>query len=70
MCTISLDTVTEHEYLGICLHHKLSWIPYVDRIRNKVRKLSAGLSETKFAKYINMHRSKNTVYILHIVIFE
>ena len=34
MCTISLDTVTEHEYLGICLHHKLFWIPYVDCIRN------------------------------------
>ena len=26
MCNISLNTVTEHEYLGICLHHKLSWV--------------------------------------------
>ena len=38
MCNISLNAVTEHEYLGICLHHKLScwpWSPHVDHVRNK-----------------------------------
>ena len=39
MCTISLDTVTEHDYLDVCLHHKLSWSPHVDRIRNKANRL-------------------------------
>ena len=32
MCNISLNTVTEHEYFGICLHHKLSWSPHVDHV--------------------------------------
>ena len=36
MCSISLlNTVTEHEYLGICLHHKLSWSSHVDHVQNK-----------------------------------
>ena len=50
MCTISLDTVTEHNYLGVCLHQKLSWSPHVDCIRNK--KLSAGFSEIKSSTQI------------------
>ena len=32
---ISLNTVTGHTYLGICLYHKLSWSPHVDCIMNK-----------------------------------
>lgn len=43
MCNISLNMVTEHEYLGICLHHKLSWGPYVDRVRNKANRLLGSL---------------------------
>ena len=39
MCTISLGTITEHDYLGVCLHHKLSWSPHIDCIRNKANHL-------------------------------
>ena len=39
MCNVSLNIVTEHEYLGICLHHKLSWSPHIDRARNKANHL-------------------------------
>ena len=35
MSNVPLTTVKEHNYLGICLHHKLSWKPHVDRICNK-----------------------------------
>ena len=35
----SLDTVTEHDYLGVYLHHTLSWSPHVDHIRNKANRL-------------------------------
>ena len=39
MYNISLNIVTEQEYLGICLHHKLSWGPHVDCVQNKVNRL-------------------------------
>ena len=39
MCTISLNTVTEHEYLGICLHHKLFWSPHVDWLLKRHTKI-------------------------------
>ena len=39
MCNMPLNIVTEHEYLGICLHHKLSWSPHIDRVRNKANRL-------------------------------
>ena len=48
MCNISLDTVTEHEYLGICLHHKLSWSPHVDRVRNKANRLLGFLKQNLY----------------------
>ena len=48
MCNISLDTVTEHEYLGICLHHKLSWSPHVDRVRNKANCLLGFLKQNLY----------------------
>ena len=38
MCNI-LNTVTKHEYLGICLHHKLSWSLHVDHVQNKANRL-------------------------------
>ena len=36
MSNISLNLVTDHQYLGICLHHKLPWGSLVERIRYKV----------------------------------
>ena len=39
MSNVPLTTVKEHNYLGICLHHKLSWKPHVDRICNKANRL-------------------------------
>ena len=49
MCNISLDTVTEHEYLGICLHHKLSWSPHDDRVRNKANHLLGFLKQNLYS---------------------
>ena len=31
-----LDVVEEHNYLTVCLHHKLLWSPHVNHICNKV----------------------------------
>jgi len=39
MSNIPLDTVLEHNYLGIRLHHKLSWDPHVNYICNKANRL-------------------------------
>ena len=39
MSNVPLTTVKEHNYLGICLYHKLSWKPHVDRICNKANRL-------------------------------
>ena len=39
MCNMLLIVATEHEYLGICHHHKLSWGPHVDRVPNKANHL-------------------------------
>ena len=36
MSGISLQVVEEHDYLGVRLHHKLSWSPHVNHICNKV----------------------------------
>ena len=34
-----LDTVLEHNYLGIRLHHKLSWEPHINYICTKANRL-------------------------------
>ena len=39
MCNMLLIVATEHEYLGICHHHKLSWGPHVDCVPNKANQL-------------------------------
>ena len=39
MNEIPLNTVLEHDYLGVRLHHKLSWRPHVDHICNKASQL-------------------------------
>ena len=39
MNDIPLNTVLEHDYLGVRLHHKLSWRPHVDHICNKASRL-------------------------------
>ena len=53
-----LTTVEEHDYLGIRLHHHMSWKPHIDRICNKANKLLGFLrrnlskSPTKIKDYI------------------
>jgi len=39
MFNIPLATVLEHNYLGIRLHHKLTWDPHVNYICNKANRL-------------------------------
>ena len=38
-----LDTVLEHNYLGIRLHHKLSWEPHINYICTKANLLKRNL---------------------------
>ena len=59
-CNI-LNTVTEHEYLGICLHHKLSWSPHVffDHVWNKANCL---LGFLKRNLYNTSTQNKEHVY--------
>ena len=46
MSGISLQVVEEHDYLGVRLHHKLSWSPYVNHICNKVNRILGFLNRT------------------------
>ena len=39
MCGTPLEIVKQHNYLGIWLHHRLSWQPHIDSICNKVNRL-------------------------------
>ena len=57
---VPLTTVKEHNYLGICLHHKLSWKPHVDRICNKANRLLGFLKRNLYT--MDHHKLKNTLY--------
>ena len=39
MCGTPLEIVEQHNYLGVCLHHRLSWQLYIDSICNKANHL-------------------------------
>ena len=39
MLNTPLNIVTEHIYLGVRLHHKLSWEPHVNYVCNKANQL-------------------------------
>ena len=39
MSNTPLDIVTQHNYLGVCLHHRLSWKPHADYIYGKANQL-------------------------------
>ena len=50
MSDIPLNTVLEHDYLGVCLHHKLSWRPYyVDCMCNKASRLLGFLKRNLYS---------------------
>ena len=57
MSDIPLNTVLEHDYLGVHLHHKLSWSPHVDHICNKASRLLGFLNETYIT---HQYISRNT----------
>ena len=44
-----LNTVLEHDYLGVCLHHKLSWRPHVDHMCNKASRLLGFLKRNLYS---------------------
>jgi len=58
MNNTSLTTVEEHDYLGVRLHHHMSWKPHIDHICNKANQLLSFLrqnlskSSTKIKDYI------------------
>ena len=39
MSNTPLETVEEHDYLGVRLHHKLSWGSHINHIYNKVNRM-------------------------------
>ena len=39
----------EHDYLEVCLHHKLSWRPHVDRMCNKASRLLGFLKRNLYS---------------------
>ena len=61
MNDIPLNTVLEHEYLVVCLHHKLLWRPHVDRIYNKASRLLGFLKQNLHSSPIQI---KEYLYIL------
>ena len=65
MCNISLNIVTEHEYLGICLHHKLSWCLHIDRVRNKANRL---LNFLKLNLYNASTQIKEYIYTVALLL--
>ena len=48
MCNISWNIVTEHEYLFICLYHKLSWSAHIDCVQNKANRLLGFLKQNLY----------------------
>ena len=36
---IPLESVEEHSYLGVTLHHGMSWIPHINNVCNKANRL-------------------------------
>ena len=49
MSDMPLNTVLEHDYLGVRLHHKLSWRPQIDRICNKASRLLGFLKRNLYS---------------------
>ena len=39
MCGTFLEIVEQYNYLGVCLHHRLSWQPHIDSICKKANRL-------------------------------
>ena len=39
MCGVPLEIAEQHSYLGVRLHHRLSWQPHIDFICNKANRL-------------------------------
>ena len=56
---IPLNTVLEHDYLGVRLHHKLSWRPHFDHICNKASRLLLGFLKWNLHTVAHQYKSKN-----------
>ena len=48
MSNTPLETVEEHDYLGVRLHHKLSWSPHINHIYNKVNRMLGFLNRNLY----------------------
>ena len=48
MSETPLEVVEEHDYLGVRLHHKLSWSPHVNHICNKANRMLGFLNRNLF----------------------
>ena len=54
MCGIPLETVEQHNYLGMCLHHIMSWQPHIDFIflHRNLRNCPSKLKEYTYKQLI------------------
>ena len=48
MSETPLEAMEEHDYLGVRLHHKLSWSPHVNYICNKANRMLGFLNRNLF----------------------
>ena len=49
---IPLESVEEHSYLRVTLHHRMSWKPHIKNICNKANRLLGFLKEMAYKKLI------------------
>ena len=63
MSNTPLETVEEHDYLGVRLHHKLSWSPHINHIYNKVNRMLGFLNRNLYhaPQYIKEYTYKTLV---------
>ena len=41
MCGVLLEVVEQHNYLGVHLHHRLSWQPHIDSINFVIQPIAS-----------------------------
>ena len=63
MYNISLNIVTEHDYLGICFHHKLSWDAHVAWLTHHIKQKMKTRNKIYIRAKCNQNESDWATYI-------
>ena len=72
MSETPLEVVEEQDYLGVRLHHKLSWSPHVNHICNKANRMLGFLNRNLFhaPQNIREYAYKNLCYHRLIIVVQ